>query len=46
MRMNETSRGAREARRCAHQGVDPIPFGISKFDFDSNSECMTTSASY
>jgi hypothetical protein len=27
--------GIGEARRCAHQGGDPIQFGITEFDFDS-----------
>jgi hypothetical protein len=37
--------GAREARRRAHQGGDPIQFVIPEFDFDSNSESRTTSTS-
>jgi hypothetical protein len=34
-----------EARRCAHQGGDPIQFVILEFDFKSSSESMTTSPS-
>jgi hypothetical protein len=34
-----------EERRCAHQGGDPIQFGILEFDFKSNSESRTTSPS-
>jgi hypothetical protein len=34
--------GTGEGRRSAHQGGDPIQFGISEFDFESNSESMTT----
>jgi hypothetical protein len=34
-----------EARRCAHQGGDLIQFRIPEFDFESNSESMTTSVS-
>jgi hypothetical protein len=37
--------GAGETRRCAHQDGDPIQFGILEFDFKSNSESRTTSAS-
>jgi hypothetical protein len=37
--------GAGEARRCAHQGGDPIQFRIQEFDFESNSKSKTTSAS-
>jgi hypothetical protein len=37
--------GTREAKRCAHQGGDPIQFGISEFDFESNSESRTTAPS-
>jgi hypothetical protein len=37
--------GAEEARRCTHQGGDPIQFGIPEFDFESNSEYRTTLAS-
>jgi hypothetical protein len=35
--------GAGEARRGAHQGGDPIQFGISEFGFESNLESKTTS---
>jgi hypothetical protein len=38
--------GDGEARRCAHQGGDPIQFRILEFDFESNLESRTTSASY
>jgi hypothetical protein len=34
--------GTGEARRCAHQGGDPIQFGILEFDFKSTSESRTT----
>jgi hypothetical protein len=37
--------GTEEARRCAHQGGDPIQFRIPEFDFESNSESRTTSDS-
>jgi hypothetical protein len=37
--------GTREARRCTHQGGDPIQFRNLEFDFESNSESKTTSAS-
>jgi hypothetical protein len=37
--------GTGEARRCTHRGGDPIQFRISDFDFESNSESMTTSPS-
>jgi hypothetical protein len=37
--------GAGEARRGTHQGGDPIQFRIPEFDFESNSEFRTTSAS-
>jgi hypothetical protein len=37
--------GVGEARRGAHQGGDPIQFGIPEFDFESNSKSRTTSAS-
>jgi hypothetical protein len=33
------------ARRCTHQSRDPIQFKIPEFDFESNSESRTTSAS-
>jgi hypothetical protein len=39
---DEQDMGAREARRCAHQGGDPIQFRILEFDFESNSESRTT----
>jgi hypothetical protein len=35
--------GTGEARRCGHQGGDPIQFRILEFDFESNSESRTTS---
>jgi hypothetical protein len=44
-RKNEIKEDAGEARKCAHQGRDPIQFGISLFDFESNSESRTTSPS-
>jgi hypothetical protein len=31
-----------EPKRHAHQGGDPIQFGIPKSDFESNSESRTT----
>jgi hypothetical protein len=34
--------GAREARRAAHQGGDPIQFRISEFDFETYSISKTT----
>jgi hypothetical protein len=37
--------GAGQARRCAHQGGDPIQFRILEFDFESNLESKTTLAS-
>jgi hypothetical protein len=37
--------GVGEARRCTHRGGDPIQFRIPEFDFKSNSESRTTSAS-
>jgi hypothetical protein len=37
--------GTREARRCTHQGGDPIKFRIPEFDFKFNTESRTTSAS-
>jgi hypothetical protein len=37
--------GARESRICAHQGEDLIQFRIPEFNFESNSESSTTSAS-
>jgi hypothetical protein len=37
--------GAGEARRGAHQGRDPIQFGILEFDFECNSEFRITLAS-
>jgi hypothetical protein len=37
--------GTREARRCTHQGGDPIQFEIPEFDFESNSEFRITPAS-
>jgi hypothetical protein len=37
--------GAGEARRCAHQDGGSIQFRILEFDFESNSEFRTTSAS-
>jgi hypothetical protein len=37
--------GTGEARRCANQDRDLIQFGVLEFDFDSNSESRTTSAS-
>jgi hypothetical protein len=37
--------GTGEARKCQHQGGDPIQFEISKFDFESNLESRITSAS-
>jgi hypothetical protein len=37
--------GTGEARRCAHKGGDPFQFRIPEFDFESNSEYRTTSAS-
>jgi hypothetical protein len=36
---------AREARICAHQGGNPIQFGIPKFDFESKLESRTISTS-
>jgi hypothetical protein len=38
-------KGTGKARRCAHQGVDPIQFRILEFEFESNSESSTTSNS-
>jgi hypothetical protein len=37
--------GTGEARTCTHHGGDPIQFRIPEFDFESNSEYRTTSAS-
>jgi hypothetical protein len=41
----EHQKGMGQERRCAHQGGDPIQLGIPEFDFVSNSEFRTTSAS-
>jgi hypothetical protein len=39
----EHQEGAREPRRCAHEGGEPIQFGIA--EFESNSESSITSYS-
>jgi hypothetical protein len=44
-RTNGYQEEAGEARRCTHHGEDPIQFRIPEFDFESNSEFRTTSAS-
>jgi hypothetical protein len=41
----EHQEGAREARRYAHKGGDPIQFAILQFDFESNLESRITSPS-
>jgi hypothetical protein len=44
-RTNETSRGRWRGKKMRHHGGEPIQFRITKFDFESNLECRTTSVS-